>query len=156
MLPPLRKRPDDIVGWATRFAIEAAGACPAELFSTGAAECLLLYPWPENLRELRGLVRSLMAGDHHEPIQPDHLPERLRAHRRALRGDKRMPPPSADAPVVEPGRAEIEAALEKTGGRMRTAAQLLGIERRKLYRLCERSAIDIDFHRRRARSKPDG
>jgi DNA-binding NtrC family response regulator len=150
-LPPLRQRPEDILGWARRFAIEAQGSCPAELLAAGAAECVLLYPWPENLRELRGLVRSLVAGGPQEPLQPDHLPERLRAHRLRLRGDEGERRPGTALPPVEPSREAIEAALAETGGRMRTAAQLLRVDRRKLYRLCERSGIDVDLHRRRAK-----
>jgi DNA-binding NtrC family response regulator len=146
-LPPLRRRPEDLLGWARRFAIEASETYPAELFSAGASECLLLYPWPENLRELRGLVRSL-AGGAHEPLTPDQLPERLRAHRKALRGDDVERRPAVIAPATEPTRDEIDAALRQTGGRMRTAAHLLGIDRRKLYRLCERAGIDIELHRR--------
>jgi hypothetical protein len=38
---------------------------------------------------------------------------------------------------------------------MRTAAQLLGVDRRKLYRLCERGGIDVDLHRKDARRKGD-
>ena len=154
-LPPLRRRPEDIVGWARRFTVEASGTCPAELFSAGAAECLLLYPWPENLRELRGLVRSLVAAGPTEPILPDELPERLRAHRKALRGGESARRPAGPAPARLPSREEIEAALVETGGRMRTAAQMLGVERRKLYRLCQQSGIDIDVHRGRSKPKDD-
>lgn len=153
-LPPLRARPEDVAGWARRFAVEAEGACPAELFSAGAAECLVLYPWPENLRELRGLVRSLVADPLDKPVPPDQLPERLRAHRQRLRGDQGEPTPSGAAPLDEPTREEIEAALEQTGGRMRTAAQQLRIDRRKLYRLCERHGIDIEVHRGRTPPRP--
>jgi hypothetical protein len=154
-LPPLRRRPEDIIDWARRFAIEAEGTCPARLFSAGAAERLLLQPWPENLRELRGLVRSVMAGHPQEPLLPEDLPDRFRAHRKALRGDDIEPRPSAVAPAEEPTREQIEAALAQTGGRMRTAAQLLGVDRRKLYRLCERGGIDVDLHRKDARRKGD-
>ena len=154
-LPPLRRRPEDIIGWARRFAVEAEGTCPAELFSAGAAECLLLYPWPENLRELRGLIRSLVAADRSEPVLPDQLPERLRAHRKGLRGGEGAGTPAHASPAREPSREQIAAALVETGGRMRTAAQLLGVERRKLYRLCQQGGIDIDVHRSRVKRKDD-
>jgi DNA-binding NtrC family response regulator len=147
-LPPLRKRSEDVPGWARRFAVEAAGSGTAELFTAGAAECLLLYPWPENLRELRGLVRSLIADGLQEPVLPEQLPARLRAHRQALRGDADDPRPIAVPSVEEPAREDIAAALKETRGRMRTAAQMLRIDRRKLYRLCERSGIDLESYRR--------
>ena len=147
-LPPLRKRPEDIIGWTRRFAIEAAGTWPTSSSRPGQRSAFSSIPGPKTC------ASSAVWSAHSSPapeerLPPDQLPERLRAHRKALRGDDRERPSSAAAPVVEPGREEIEAALEQTGGRMRTAAQLLGIKRRKLYRLCERSGIDIEHHRRR-------
>lgn len=150
-LPPLRERREDILGWARRFAIEAEGSCPDALFTAGTAECLLLYPWLENLRELRGLVRSLMADRLEGSISPGKLPERLLAHRRALRGDGE----EGGSPLREPTAGEIAAALEETCGKMRTAAQRLGVDRRKLYRLCERMGIDPGSYRREG-DKEDG
>jgi transcriptional regulator of acetoin/glycerol metabolism len=112
-------------------------------------ECLLLYAWPENLRELRGLVRTLaISGEAAFPWATDQLPAKLRRHRSVLRGPE-IPSPGDERtpPRPEPTRAEIEDALARTNGRMRTAATLLGVDRRKLYRLCERFGIAIDAHR---------
>ena len=147
-LPPLRERPEDILDWARRFALEVDSACPAEVFAAGAAECLILYTWPENLRELRGLVRSVRCARPQEPVSSDKLPERLRAHRRALRGDDGERGASRIASAGAPSREEIAAALEETGGRMSTTAQRLQIDRRKLYRLCERLGLDVEAFRR--------
>jgi transcriptional regulator of acetoin/glycerol metabolism len=47
----------------------------------------------------------------------------------------------------EPTQVEIEGALRNTQGRVRTAAQQLGIDRRKLYRLCERFGIALEVYR---------
>jgi DNA-binding NtrC family response regulator len=154
-LPPLRKRPEDVLGWARRFAIEADEMASAEVFAGGAAECLLLYPWPENLRELRGLVRSLIADRPQEPIPHEKLPERIRAHRQALRGSDDDRKPSSVPLAKEHTREEIEAALTETCGRMRTAAQRLRLDRRKLYRLCEQLGIDVELHRRSAKQDDD-
>jgi DNA-binding NtrC family response regulator len=149
-LPPLRARRDDILDWAARFLAEVAPGVAAP-WTAGAAECLLLYPWPENLRELRSVVRSVGAHRTQWPVDAAELPARLRDHRAALRGasSPRVTPPAA-APAAPglPTRADIEHALRTTGGRMRTAAADLGVDRRRLYRLCESHGIEVEMFRR--------
>ena len=68
-------------------------------------------------------------------------------HRNALRGEESARGPTAVPPDREPTREDIDAALTKTGGKIRSAAQMLHIDRRKLYRLCERFAIDLEAYR---------
>ena len=165
-LPPLRERREDIPMWARMFFAEAsaeAGGAGARAvrgdddtdaaaavergapWTVGALECLVLYPWLENLRELRGVVRSFVADGTAQPIGSEHLPAKIANHRGALRGGLA----NADDPTPprEPERVEIEEALRRTGGRMRPAAALLNIDRRKLYRLCERFGIALEEHR---------
>ncbi len=146
-LPPLRRRREDILGWAQRFIGEVLEVPPADAFSAGAAECLLVYPWLENLRELRAAVRELARGRF--PIEASALPERLTRHRRecrAVRPDADEPIPPADA--IEPTVDAIEQALREHHGKMLPASEHLGIDRRKLYRLCEKHAIDFEAFRR--------
>jgi DNA-binding NtrC family response regulator len=151
-LPPLRARRDDILDWAARFLVEVAPGVAAP-WTAGAAECLLLYPWPENLRELRSVVRTVGAHRTQWPVDAAELPARLRDHRAGLRGagGERVTPPQPAAPVggpALPSRADIEHALRTTGGRMRTAAMELGVDRRRLYRLCESHGIEVEVFRR--------
>jgi len=147
-LPPLRERREDILGWARMFLEEALpGPAPESPWSAGVVECLLLYPWPENLRELRGVVRAL-ASPGRWPVPSSALPARLRMHRRGLRAEPDAP---GDGPAAhrseDPPRDEIERALLSTQGRMRRASEVLGVERRKLYRLCEKLGIDVESFR---------
>jgi DNA-binding NtrC family response regulator len=72
---------------------------------------------------------------------------RLAEHRGLLRGGPAPPLVDEPTPPREPERVEIEEALRRTGGRMKTAATQLGIDRRKLYRLCERFGIALEEHR---------
>jgi DNA-binding NtrC family response regulator len=146
-LPPLRERRDDILDWAKRFLDELLGdRAPSNPWSAGAAECLLLYPWPENLRELRGVVRGLAEAG--EPPYPARLlPPRIQLHRALVRGPAGAEP-DGDEAAPDPTREDIIAALDATQGRILPASKRLGLDRRKLYRLCVKLEIDIDSHRR--------
>jgi len=147
-LPPLRDRAEDVLWWARYFLDEALpGGGPAEPWTAGLAECLLLFPWPENLRELRGIIRAMADGPQW-PASTDALPERVRAHRRGLRLASSQCRPAITTPRPEdPDRDEIVNALAQTRGRMLSTSELLGIDRRKLYRLCEKLNIDVNQFR---------
>jgi DNA-binding NtrC family response regulator len=150
-LPALRDRREDVAAWARRFAREAGLASDA-LWTAGALECLLVYPWPENLRELRGVVRTLVVDGGAPPWSTEQLPERIYAHRGALRGPREPEAANgaaspASPPPRDPTRAAIEDALKQTGGTMQGAAKLLGVERTKLYRLCRELAIEPGDYR---------
>lgn len=114
----------------------------------GLAECMLLYPWPANLRELRGVSRGLaQTGVPCAELRADDLPEALREFRRGLRGATE--PLAVVAPVApaQPERAQLEAALTIHAGSVRATAAQFGVDRRKLYRWCERLGIDLDLFR---------
>ncbi|MCW5802204.1 MAG: sigma 54-interacting transcriptional regulator [Deltaproteobacteria bacterium] len=146
-LPPLRERREDILLWADRFLAEAGAAGRA--WEPGTAECLVLYGWPLNLRDLRGIVRAMVAASPAGPLGSQLLPEHIRAHRKSLRspGVQEAQPPSPADPRAEPTREQIIDTLVRTSGRMRAVAAQLGIERRKLYRLCDQHGIDFGSFR---------
>ena len=168
-LPPLRERREDILGWTQLF-FRLRGRDPgARPWTAGALECLLLYPWQENLRELLAAVNFAASQTPEFPCTRTHLPAQVRAHRSVLRvpADARpdeptpaprpppAPPPLAPPleddlpPRADPTRDEIIEVLKQTRGRMRTTAQLLKIDRRRLYRLCKAYDINPDDHRDR-------
>jgi DNA-binding NtrC family response regulator len=162
-LPPLRERREDILGWTQLFFHELGRDAGPTPWTVGALECLLLYPWTENLRELHRVVGHAAEQSPGFPCGTEHLPAKLRAHRGTLRSPSsgapyeeptpandpqpQSEPPAPDIPMPDPTRLEIDEALRKTAGRMRTAAQLLGIDRRKLYRLCDNFSIDYRLYR---------
>lgn len=156
-IPPLRDRREDIPRWARRFFEEAGALVVDEPWTAGALECLLLYPWVENLRELRSDVRELCEQGIPAPYQAEHLPARIRSYRATLRSHSNPPPRDEPAPSPRvPTKAEIEAALVETSGRVRVAAALLGIDRRKLYRLFEQHGIALATARQAIhREEPD-
>jgi DNA-binding NtrC family response regulator len=147
-LAPLRDRREDIPLWAQLFLTEAGHASPDGAWTAGSLECLLLYPWLDNLRELRRVVRAVVADRCPVPCATEDLPLRIRTLRSTLRGHVAAPPPADDpGPRRDPTREELEDVLRRTQGRVRSAAKELGIERRKLYRLCERFDIALKEHR---------
>ena len=161
-LPPLRERREDIVGWTQLF-FRQIGREPGDRpWAAGALECLLLYPWHENLRELLGVVNFAASQTSEFPCTRAQLTPQVRAHRSGLRApaDSRPddltpppqpppqpPPPEELPPRADPTRDEIIEVLRQTKGKMRTTAQLLKIDRRRLYRLCKAYDIDPDSYR---------
>jgi DNA-binding NtrC family response regulator len=150
-LPALRERREDIPGWTQLFFRQLGREPGPKPWTAGALECLLLYPWSENLRQLLGTVRHAASQSAEFPCSPEQLPPALRVHRNGLRGNPVRPadeptPQHTPKPVRrnDPSEVEILAALHETEGNVRQAALLLGIDRRKLYRLCERFGIALE------------
>jgi len=139
-LPPLRERGGDVLLLAQRFLDELATRFdkPVQGFSDAALRRMAEYAWPGNVRELRNCVERavvLCAGDE---IGPDDLPRRL------PRSTPRSPllTPVVDDPRVLPSLAEverghIERVVAACGGNRGEAAQVLGIDRKTLYRKLE-------------------
>lgn len=126
-LPSLAQRPRDILPLARHF---LAGRKP---LSEGAQRALLQYRWPGNVRELRNVIQRA---------------ELLARDARIAAGDLALPaaPPTHDADTRErePDRAEIEAALGRSGGVLAQAASELGLSRQALYRRLDRLGIRRD------------
>jgi DNA-binding NtrC family response regulator len=140
-LPSLRERRTDILDWSLRFLVEfGVPQMPAEPWAVGFMECLLLYPWLGNLRELRGVVRGALEAHPSFPVGTSALPEAINEHRRQLRSKTFAP---TTKPLPAPTREQIEAALASAGGRVRIAAQALQMNRTRLYRLCDRFDLDL-------------
>jgi DNA-binding NtrC family response regulator len=121
-MPPLAERPGDIVPLAEHF---GAGGKP---LSNAAATALQRHPWPGNVRELRNVIQraQLLASGPRIEVADLGLP-RAAATR--------------SGPVREPGREQIEAALQHAGGVIAQAAAELGMSRQALYRRMERHGL---------------
>ncbi len=125
-VPPLRERPEDILGIAEMTLHEHH---PSARFSREASQALLACSWPGNVRELRNVIfRAVMQAK--SPVveigiddleipgaQPDDEPDG---------------PLSGDLSQVE--RQMIFQALERFKGNQGQAAEALGISRRTLIR----------------------
>lgn len=125
-VPPLRERPEDILPLARMFLGEFDH--PVDRFSSQAQALLQHHRWPGNVRELANAVRHASVLSEGAEIEVKHLPDDLRAPRRASR-----------APVFLQSLAEVEQrhiqrVLEAVGGNQVEASAILGIGRTTLWR----------------------
>ena len=124
-VPPLRERPEDIVGMAELFLQQLN---PKAHFSPEALAALQRYEWPGNVRELKNVVTQLSTIETPaEVIEPQHLPSEITS------ATEHVPEvPVGDLDNME--RLMIEQALLRSAGDQTAAAERLGISRRTLSR----------------------
>jgi DNA-binding NtrC family response regulator len=137
-VPPLRARGNDILLLARHFIERFARRShrTAQLTEL-VAERLLSYSWPGNVRELESCMERAVAMASSEQLTLEDLPDKIRffeiEHETA---DVVEPDPSV-VPLLELERRHILRTLKRLGGNKMRAAQLLGIDRRTLYRRLE-------------------
>ena len=141
-LPALRNRGGDVL----LLAQHSLDLCAARLgkrvigISHKAAERLLSYAWPGNVRELHNCIERAVALTAYDQIGVDDLPEKVRDHR-PTQLVLTSPDASELVSLEEIERRYILHALEILGGNKALAAQVLGVDRRTLYRKLDRYDI---------------
>jgi two-component system response regulator HydG len=95
------------------------------------------YPFPGNVRELQNCIERAVALAQFDQIGSDDLPEKIRDYRTA-RIAVESNDPAELLPMEEVERRYIQRVLEAVGGNKTLAAQVLGFDRRTLYRKLER------------------
>src|SRR5262249_24391783 len=125
-VPPLRDRPDDIIGTAEQALHEHY---PGSRFSRNAVAALLGYSWPGNVRELRNMIFRAVLQAKNPTVEMTAHDLQLPSLVPRLEGEE---PPPSDLSQVE--RRMIFQALERSRGNQGQAAQILGISRRTLIR----------------------
>jgi two-component system nitrogen regulation response regulator GlnG len=147
-LPPLRERLDDILYLANRFLAEASREFgrPTSGISEEAAELLLRYAWPGNVRQLRSVIRQAALADngivreHLLPLLTDMCPTPAVGDTRSLPAGCSLKAISVAA-VAEAERRAICQALHTTKGNKSAVARLLGIDYKTLYFKLKRYGI---------------
>ncbi|MBO0797556.1 MAG: sigma-54-dependent Fis family transcriptional regulator, partial [Blastocatellia bacterium] len=133
-VPALRERPFDIpllVEYFINRATRAIGKPPLDI-SPEALALLTAYSWPGNVRELENAIEHAVAFAQGAELMPEDLPERVRGN-------------GATAAIIahaqtdqltlrELERTYILETLRKTGGNKLRAAEILGLDRKTLYR----------------------
>jgi two-component system, NtrC family, response regulator HydG len=139
-VPPLRDRPEDILPLARVFLAETARRMGRKLtaFTPRAADQLVRYEWPGNVREVQNAIEHAVALAAGSRVEVEDLPEELRA------AMPRPRPMGRTRPLEDVEREYILAAVEAAGGnRTRAAAELeigLATLKRKLKRYEESAA----------------
>ncbi|MET0516091.1 MAG: sigma-54 dependent transcriptional regulator [Nitrospiraceae bacterium] len=133
-LPPLRERREDIPLLVHSF-LKKCGEVrgkPVKGLSEPALAMLVDYAWPGNVRELENVIERAVTLCRGEGIIPEDLPSTIQGSR----GDRRVLDDAVERtlPLHEVEKEYIAKILEKTGGNKYQAAQVLGIDRKTLYR----------------------
>jgi DNA-binding NtrC family response regulator len=133
-VPPLRDRPFDIPLLVEHFVTKAAEAAkrPALDVSSEALAVLTAYSWPGNVRELENAIERAIAFARGPVITPDDLPERVRTSGSASVLIARSL--EQNMTIREMEREYILEVLRRTDGNKSRAAELLGLDRKTLYR----------------------
>jgi DNA-binding NtrC family response regulator/tetratricopeptide (TPR) repeat protein len=144
-LPPLRERREEIPALVSYFLRTFA-----EEFRKGridisdeALDCLGLFSWPGNVRQLANEIRRAVAmADPNSVLVPDHLSPEIAAIAVTPEAKRSRPTVSdvlirldqpLDVATQRLERAMLDHAFRTTGGRFDAAARLLGLSRKGLY-----------------------
>jgi two-component system response regulator HydG len=138
-LPALRDRGTDVLDLAQYFLdkFSARSQKGSLSLSTAAAEKLTSYNWPGNVRELENCIERAVALARFDHVTVQDLPEKVQAYR----ADRFVVAVDEAAEILtmdELERRYIVRVLSLVGGNKSRAAQLLGFDRRTLYRKLER------------------
>jgi two-component system nitrogen regulation response regulator GlnG len=153
-LPALRERSEDVLYLAQRFLAEASREFgrPIHEISDEAAQLLLRYPWPGNVRQLRSAMRQAVLVSR-DGIQPEHLlalsTERCPVESCSAppAGDSDSPPAGrslkaiAAAAAAAAERLAIHQALQAAKGNKTAVARGLGVDYKTLHLKMKRYGI---------------
>ena len=133
-LPPLRERKEDIPLLVEAFLRRCAEAGRKEVkgMTESALAVLIDYPWPGNVRELENVIERAVTLTRNDKITPEDFPPTVQG----ARGDRRVVDEAAERTrsLGEVEQEYILRIMDKTGGNKYQAAQILGIDRKTLYR----------------------
>ncbi|MGY1920069.1 sigma-54-dependent Fis family transcriptional regulator [Pseudomonas tolaasii] len=132
-LPALRERADK--AQLLDFLLEQEAAGQVITLDAAARQALLSYAWPGNVRQLRMVLRTLVALAEGGQVGLDDLPANVRTPSLA-------PCTSVDvSPLDEAERKTLLSALEQQRWHITRTAQLLAVSRNTLYRKLRKYGI---------------
>ncbi|HXF06273.1 MAG TPA: sigma-54 dependent transcriptional regulator [Blastocatellia bacterium] len=154
-LPPLRERREDIPLLAMYFLKRLEQQAQGDRVPPGgfalmpdALDLLLAYTWPGNVRELENAIEYAALHARSGIITSEDFPEKIRA------AVTHSPREADRAPLAHlfldlPSLEELERryllhVLETVNWNRSRAAEILGIDRRTLYRMAERFGLSMD------------
>jgi DNA-binding NtrC family response regulator len=140
-LPPLRDRIDDLPLLVDHFRQKLADRLgkPVPTIGPDAFEAMRRYRWPGSVRELENTLEQLFILCDGDVVGEDDLPEKVR-NRVPDTGDVALPPGGLVLDDME--RDLIKQAIERSGGRIKDAAELLGLSYKTLQYRLKKHGID--------------
>lgn len=126
---PLRNRPEDVLPLAHHFLRESGASRP---IAAATATLLTSYAWPGNVRELRNAMQRAATLSSGDAIEPSDLPPRLREANRVAALVSQASQQLLALRDVE--RAYVLEIVRRTDGNKSRAAEILGLDRKTLYR----------------------
>ena len=146
-VPPLREYSEDIPELLSYYVDKLVDAenLPFRRFSVAAQNRLRNYPWPDNVRELKNLVRKLLLANSEEEISLEEVESEIEAVQ------------TTDEPLVKQDllslplreareqfeRAYLQQQLALCDGKVGKLAKRVGMERTHLYRKLR--SLGVDF-----------
>jgi DNA-binding NtrC family response regulator len=139
-VPALRERRADIPLLIGRFLDEAcARSGRSKVLSSEALDALMRHSWPGNVRELRNTIERLVTLSRGSTIEAFDLPQTVVGF--TMTPDEK---PFSDLPTLDDlERRYLLHVLDAVGGNRTRAAEILGIDRRTLYRMAERFGLEL-------------
>jgi DNA-binding NtrC family response regulator len=142
VIPPLRHRPEDVPALAEHFLRKFAAANNASVhgFTKRAMAKLMGMRWEGNVRELENLIERATVLCTGGLIDESDLPAPESAS-----SEQFFAGAVNDNPTVDQLEERyIRLIIEKTGGRRDKASQILGMNRRTLYRKLKQFGLALD------------
>jgi DNA-binding NtrC family response regulator len=141
--PPLRERRSDIPLLADRFLRASRDNVGRVLrFMEETIKVLVAYNWPGNVRELESAVEYAALRARGTEIAPEDLPPKLQSEEARAAARSPLAALYDDLPLLEElERRYLLHVLKVVGGNRTRAAEVMGIDRRTLYRMAERFGV---------------
>ncbi|SMF10004.1 sigma-54-dependent Fis family transcriptional regulator [Pseudogulbenkiania subflava] len=142
-LPPLRERQDKRYLIERLFAEEAAQSGQSPVLAEAALTCLIDYPWPGNVRQLRNVLRFALALSDGVSVELGDLPHELVEGRPPLEETLILPEAEREEglPAALDEAGLLLAALRRNKWNVTAAAAELGICRATVYRHMKKFSI---------------
>ena len=134
-LPPLRERLEDLPLLVNHFREKLSKklGIPASSIGPDVVDAFRRYRWPGNVRELEHTLEQLFILAERDTITVKDLPEKFRT---PTPHHEDLALPAGGLILEELEQTLIRQALDRTGGRIKEAAELLGLTYKTLqYRL---------------------
>jgi len=138
-IPPLREKKEDIPFLVNHFLkkYNRKRACPVTSTSSETMKLLMDYAWEGNIRELENAVERALIMEDGDTLLPQCFPWLI---------EKQQTKYTADSNKIygleELEKKHLQRVLKETGYRKGQAANLLGIDRKTLYKKIKKYALE--------------